>query len=210
MVAAHKYRLARVAAIAVLAAFAIRCAGHARSSAGFWFEERAFTLPADTTSVLGGPLRPEDIDEIEQAAFLELPRIFSGLNVDMTHRQDAVWRVSVVKNVQVQGGSPAAGGSIQLGGFGGRGSVGFVTLATTAVRYAPAGISRHDLLHAIGLGIARAAAHEFAHQMLGGAMPDDKTNSDSYEYFSADRASQYFGTLRWVAAWPLLQKKLNR
>ena len=61
----------------------------------------------------------------------------------------------------------------------------------------------------VGRGIGRAAAHEIGHQILGRAMRDDKTDIDSYEYFSADRNSQYFGTLHWTTALPLLQQKLS-
>jgi hypothetical protein len=196
-------------ALTVLTVSATTCAGHTAPSAGFWFAERTFTLPAEATARLGGPLRSAEIDDIEKTARVELARAFSGLTVDLTDRQDARWRVSVVNTVFAPGASPSAGGSLEFGAFGGQGSVGFATLATIAIRYAPDTASRQDLLDGIGRGIGRAAAHEFAHQILGKAMIDDRADSDSYEYFSADRASQYFGTLHWMSSGPLLREKLG-
>lgn len=192
------------------AVFLAGCSGTSRPAAGFWFEERAFTLASDDAHKIGGPLRPEDIDEIERLSRAELERAFSEFHVDITSRRDAHWRVSVVSTLAGDGAPPAAGGSIQFGGFGGRGSVAFVTLATLAIRRVPSGASRPEMLAGIGRGIGAAAAHELAHQMLSRAMADDTTDIDSYEYFSADRTSQYFGQLHWAAARPALQKVLNR
>ena len=183
--------------------------GHAPPTAGFWFEDRAFTLSADSLRRLGGPLGPEDIDTIEAVSRADLAQAFSGLPFTITGAHHAHWRVSVVNTVSAPGALAPAGGSVQLGALGGGGSVGFVTLATNAIRYAPDAASRKDILRAIGHGIAGAAAHEFGHEILGRAMRDDRSDRDSYEYFSADRASQYFGTLHWTAAWPLLQQQLG-
>lgn len=197
------------ATIATCAAIVSGCSGRTRPSAGFWYEDAIVVLAGDSTGKLGGPLGAEDVEEIRKVSRDELARAFSGLNIDITSRQDARWRVSVVSSVPVAGAPPAAGGSIQLGGLGGRGSVAFATLAAIAIRYAPAGASRHEMLNGIGRGIGRAAAHELAHQILGKDMHDDQTDVGSYEYFSADRKSQYFGNLHWVASWPKLQQKLQ-
>jgi hypothetical protein len=159
---------------------------------------------------LGGPLLPEDFQEIKDTSRRELAGAFSEFNIDVTDRRDTHWRVSVVPLLSVKGVPAPAGGSIELGGLGGSGSVGFVTLAAMAIRHAPAGASRREMLEGIGRGIGRAAAHELAHQILGKGMRDDTADPDSYEYFSADRASQYFGTLHWAAAGPLLKQKLGR
>ena len=82
-------------------------------------------------------------------------------------------------------------------------------LARSAVDNAPGGASRQSLIDGIGRGIGRAAAHEFAHQILGPAMQDDRTDLNSYEYFSSDRQAQFYGELRWISARPLLQKRLG-
>jgi hypothetical protein len=84
-----------------------------------------------------------------------------------------------------------------------------VILAVNAVHHAPSGASRGIIVEGIGRGIGRAAVHEFAHQILGPEMRDNRTDQDTYEYFNADRASQYYGELRWTTAWPLLQDKLG-
>jgi hypothetical protein len=186
------------------------CSARSAPSAGFWFADRSFTLPADCVTKLDGPLSAEDIDVIENRSREELDQAFSGFNIHITDRQDAHWRVSVVKSVTVHQMQPVAGGSLELGSLGGSGSVGFVFLAELAVRHARDNASRGDMLDGIGRGIGAAAAHEIAHQILGGAMRDDRTQTDSYEYFSADRASQYFGTLHWTAARPLLQQRLGK
>jgi hypothetical protein len=116
----------------------------------------------------------------------------------------------VVDIVPRLGALPSAGQSFSLGALGGTGSVGFHTLARSAVDNAAAGASRQSLIEGIGRGIGRAAAHEFAHQILGPAMQDDRTDLNSYEYFSSDRQAQFYGELRWVSARPLLQKRLGR
>ncbi len=131
---------------AALIVFASACAIDRRPSAGFWFTERAFVLSTDDTSALGGALRADDVDRIERVARTELVQAFSGLRIDITDRQDAMWRVSVVKIVTAPGTPAAAGGSVELGGFGGSGSVGLVTLAANAIRYAPEGASREQML----------------------------------------------------------------
>lgn len=201
-------RAACVGVIVVCGGLLFGCSRSTRPSAGFWFEDGTVTLALDDTNRLGGPLRPEDIDEIEKIARVELLRAFSEFNIDITDGQNARWRVSVTTTIAVGGVLPPAGGSVQLGGLGGRGSVALATLATIAVRRAPHGASRREMLEGIGRGIGCAAAHELAHQVLGKAMREDKADIDSYEYFSADRTSQYFGRLHWAAARPLLQEKL--
>ena len=62
----------------------------------------------------------------------------------------------------------------------------------------------------IGRGIGSVAAHEFAHQILGGVAVHDDTDENSYEYPSPDRASQYYGELHWTIAQPLLHQKIGR
>jgi hypothetical protein len=192
------------------AMFLAACSHQMHPTAGFWYEDRVFALAASDTNRLGGPLAPDDIAEIERISRAELIRAFAELNIEISDRRDAHWRVSVVPQLSVKGVPPPAGGSIELGGLGGGGSVGFITLATMAIRHAPSGATRREMLEGIGRGIGRAAAHEIAHQILGKDMRDDTTDINSYEYFSADRASQYFGTLHWAVARPMLRQKLSR
>jgi len=106
-----------------------------------------------------------------------------------------------------------AGQSRVFGPLGGSGSVAFAILAHNAIEYAPAGASRQQIVEGIGKGIGRAAVHEFAHQALGLdnlSLLDNRTDPDSYEYGNADRRSQYYGELRWTAAWPVLVERFGR
>ena len=61
---------------------------------------------------------------------------------------------------------------------------------------------------AIGRGIGGAAVHELTHQLLPRAPIHDSRDPASYEYRSAARAEQYYGTLRWDIARPLLERRL--
>lgn len=178
-------------------------------SAGLWYDDGAFVLPHDISTRLGGTLRPDEVALIKKVSSTELERAFFGLRIKVTGRRDAFWRVEVLDLVPRMGGLPSAGQSFSLGALGGTGSVGLRTLAQSALDYAPAGTQRQGVIEGIGRGVGRAAAHEFAHQILGPAMRDNHTDPNSYEYFSADRQSQFYGELRWVSAWPLLRQKLG-
>jgi hypothetical protein len=115
--------------------------------------------------------------------------------------------VVVVQTVPNRAG-PIAGTSRPLGPLGGIGAVDFMLIARKAIQYAPAGASRREIVEGIGRGIGMVAVHEFAHQILGTAgLHNDDENS--YEYHSPDRASQYYGELRWTTARPVLQRKLG-
>ena len=193
----------------VAAAGSSACSANTPPSAGFWYEDGAFTLPADLASRLGGPLAPGEIETIKRVSLDELRQAFARLRVTVTAAPPALWKVRVVDVVPQQGGLPTAGQSMSLGVMGGNGWVGFQTLTLSAVNHAPAGTVRRQVIEGIGRGIGRAAAHEFAHQILGRAMPDDKADSGSYDYFTSDRPSQFYGELHWAGAWPLLQQKLT-
>ena len=186
------------------------CSTGTPPSAGFWYEDGAFALPADLTTRLGGPLQSDDVLAIKRVSSAELDRAFSGLRVAVSDRRDTLWRVRVVSIVPNPGALPSAGQFSGLGVLGGNGWLGFQTLAQSAIDRAPPGTSRQGVIEGIGRGIGRAAAHEFAHQILGRAMPDDRSDPNSYEYFTSDRHAQFYGELRWNSAWPLLQQKLRR
>jgi hypothetical protein len=104
---------------------------------------------------------------------------------------------------------PVAGASLGMGLLGGRASLGFNTLAANAVHYAPPGAAREAIVEAIGRGVGRAAVHELAHQITSGLSMDNRTDEESYEYFSADRPSQYYGELRWTTAGPILRERIG-
>ncbi|HEY6362464.1 MAG TPA: hypothetical protein VIX63_15230 [Vicinamibacterales bacterium] len=179
------------------------------TTAGFWYEDDAFTLPEDVVSRLGGPLTSSDIEVIQRVSRFEIERAFSGLRIAVTGRRTGFWRVQVLPSVDWRRRVPVAGASFGMGPLGGRASLGFITLAINAVRYAPAGASRQEIVEGMARGVGRAAVHEFAHQITGGILLDNRTDKNSYEYFSADRASQYYGELNWTTAAPVLREKIG-
>jgi hypothetical protein len=143
----------------------------------------------------------------------ELTDAFRGLDVRLSDRKDARYRVRVVQELhdlrlRRQVSIPAESWSVS--GFGGQGAVSFSWLASSAVAYAPEGATRPAIIEAIGRGIGRAAVHEFVHLILPNAQIHDSTDIQSYEYASAARREQYFGDLRWNLAWPLLQRRVGR
>lgn len=208
----------RAGAVAVVAALALVGvlrwqAKQASTSAGFWFAPGPFALISNDEARLGGPLTADDLLTIESVARREVRRAFDGMRLNVIDDPDAFWRVEVVQDLPAPDGpwvGPPSGAaeSYVLGPLGGRGSVSFMSLAQYAVRFAPAGATRDDVLAGIGRGIGRAAAHEFAHQIIvgNGHNPDDVA---SYEYPHADRAEQYYGELHWTTARESLLKRLG-
>jgi hypothetical protein len=194
-------------------------ASSATIEAGFWWDDAPFALSPDDATKIGGPLTADELETIEAISRDEVRRAYADLRINITDRQGAFWRVAVV-------GAPLtmtrnrttypfsfAGQSRVFGPLGGSGSVAFAILAHNAIEYAPAGASRQQIVDGIGRGIGRAAVHELAHQALGLdnlAYLDNRTDGDSYEYANADRPSQYYGELRWTAAWPVLVQKFGR
>jgi hypothetical protein len=166
----------------------------------FWFDDGAFNLPSIHAERIGGPIDDFERAEIESIARTELRAAFLGLRVMFSADRDAFYRVRVVNDL----GSGAAGQSHVLPPLGGQGAVSFRVLAGRAIAYAPPGSDRATVIEAIGRGVGRAAVHEFAHQMLRGLNIHASSDDLSYEYASADRSAQYYGSLRWDAAWPAL------
>ena len=76
--------------------------------------------------------------------------------------------------------------------------------------HAPAGADRAAIIDGLGKGIGRTAAHEFAHQILPHVNIHASKDTDSYEYSSSDRASQYYGTLHWDFARPQPEVVIGR
>lgn len=178
-------------------------------TAGFWYEGGGFALPAETTARLGGPLTTDEIAAIEAISRAEVQRAFAGLRLRLTPDKNAFWRVVVLQDLHGRGPLPNAGQALGWGPLGGLGSVGFAVLAANGVQFAPGGATRQSMIAGIGRGIGRAAAHEFGHQILGMAAVHNHTDEDSYEYYTSDRRSQYYGELHWTTSWPLFQAKVG-
>jgi hypothetical protein len=167
---------------------------------GFWFDDGAFALASMHAERLGGPIDDRERVEIESIARAELRTAFVGLRVVVSEDRHAFYRVRVVNDL----GSSAAGQSHVLPPLGGQGAVSFQALAGRAIAYAPPGSDRAAIIKAIGRGVGRAAVHEFAHQIVRDRNIHASADDLSYEYASADRRAQYYGSLRWDRAWAAL------
>lgn len=209
--------IATVAVIAMAATIAVR-ASHATIDAGFWWADAPFRMSADDAVKIGGALTADELMSIQAISRAEVRRAFADLRINITDQRQAFWRVVVTASPLTMTRNrttypfSAAGQSRVFGPLGGFGSVAFAVLAHNAIEYAPAGASRQRIVDGIGKGIGRAAVHELAHQALGVASVaylDNRTDEDSYEHANADRRSQYYGELRWTAAWPVLQEKFG-
>ena len=173
--------------------------------AGFWFEDVSYESPGV------GSLTPEDLETIGIIARAELIEAFSGLRFALSQRRDATYRVRVVQQLldnRFRRHVEVAGHSLGITGLGGQGAVSMSFLASSAVAYAPADVTRAELIEAIGRGVGRAAVHEFTHQLLPRASIHS-TNIHSYEYTSAARPEQYFGDMHWDLALPLLRQRFG-
>ena len=177
--------------------------------AGFWFENVTFDLPHLQAAGYGGPLTGEEQQTIEDVALFELRRAFAGLRIRFSDDRQARYRVSVVQQYPEGRGTGAAGQSRVLRPLGGNGSVNFLMLASQAISHAPPDSDRATIVHGIGTGIGRAAAHEFAHQIIAGAPIHDSKDDRSYEFAFSSRPGQYYGEMHWDIGWQPLVDKLG-
>jgi hypothetical protein len=200
--------IAAVIAAVLLGTMLQRLGSRPAAQAGFWYEEFPFTFSEGFTAALGGPLTDAEIAAIKRISRAELEHAFSGLNVGLSDSRDAFWRVRVRQSLDRKRGQrlPNAGETMFLGPFGARSEVNFLEVVAAAIAHAPPGASRQTLIEGIARGTGRAAAHELAHAILGtaGAM-DNSTDANSYEYFTHNRPSQFYGELHWSDARALQQ-----
>jgi len=201
-------RCAGIAAV-VVALGLPSCARDRVAEAGFWFDRVTFDLPVGDVERIGGPVRPAEQRQIESIARAELATAYAGLRIRFTTQPPAAYRVSVVQDIPGRA-LPVAGASRRLPLGGGIGEVSFRTLGSQAVANAPADASRALIIEAIGKGIGRTAAHELAHQLLDHVNLHDTKDPDSYENGISNRPSQFYGTLHWAFARPLLAKTLGQ
>lgn len=151
-------------AIGVLAVLCAGCNASTRSvTAGFWFE------PTSYKSAAIGTMTADDLVTIDAIARSELRDAFRGLNIVLSDRRDAPYRISVIQDIRddrLKRQMSVAGASRAVAGFGGSGAVSLAYLAAAAEVYAPEGASRATIIDAIGRGIGRVAVHEFTHLFL--------------------------------------------
>ena len=165
------------------------------------------------SSLLGGAISANDMATIETVARAELAAAFQGLRIAITDRRDARYHVRVVQELLLPMTTRkiyVAGSSHAVAGFGGSGAVSFSYYASGALVYAPPHATRSELIDAIGRGLGRGAAHEFAHQLLSGHALHHTSDQGSYEYYAASRTQQYYGPMHWDTAGPVLAKRFGR
>ena len=181
-------------------------------SAGFWFDENVVYAAAYPERI-GGPLTEAEHRRVREVARAEVERAFAGFRVRITDRRNAFYRVRVAQVLtfefrQAGRWSGAAGQSNVFGPLGGYGRVSFYVLSSQAITHAPPGATRAEIVDAIGRGIGRAAVHEFAHQILPHGPMHTSQDDASYEYWTSNRAAQYYGDMHWSVAYPKLQDRL--
>jgi hypothetical protein len=172
---------------------------------GFWFEPVSYE-----SRVLGGSLSAADVDAIARVAREELAIAFDGFRITLSDRRDARYRVRVVQELvsAAMHRKTWIAGHTFVSGFGGAGEVSFLYFASGAQVYAPPDLPRSELIAAIGRGIGRGAAHEFAH--LIGYASHASSDRGSYEYHAASRSEQYFGPMHWQEAGSVLEKRIGK
>jgi hypothetical protein len=193
----------------VVALGLLSCVRDRVAEAGFWFDRVTFDLPVSDVERIGGPIRPDEQSQIESVARSELEAAYTGLRIRFTGQPAGFYRVSVVQDIPGRM-LPVAGASRRVPFGGGVGSVSFRTLGAQAVANAPRDVDRSRIIAAIGKGIGRTAAHEFAHQILVSVNLHDTKDVDSYENGVSDRPSQFWGTLHWAFAKPHLEAQLGK
>ena len=178
---------------------------------GFWYEEFPVTFSAPVTAALGGPLTASEVDTIKQISREELTHAFSGLKVAFTDSRRVPLTVVVQLSIQRRKGQrlPNAGETFAMGPLGSRSVIDFTEVLMAAMAHAPAGTTRQQLVSGIGRGVGRVAVHELAHGILGAGAMDNQTDDHSYEYFTHNRASQFYGKLHWARAWPVLVERVG-
>jgi hypothetical protein len=201
------------AAVAIVAILCVMLFRTARTGidVGFWYEEFPFTFSAPTTAALGGPLTPAEIEAIKRTSRDALTHAVSGLKVAVTNSRQSPWTVAVHLSLEPRKGQklPNAGETFAMGPLGSRSVVHFTEILMAAVAHAPEGTTREQLIAGIGRGVGRVAVHELAHGILGAGAMDNQTDDHSYEYFTHNRPSQYFGELHWARAWPVLVERIG-
>lgn len=207
-----KWRIgfAAVAIVGLLCVLLFRAAGRG-VDVGFWYEEFPFTFSPAVTAALGGPLTASEIDAIKHISRDELTHAFSGLKVRFRGGREARRTITVQLAIQRRKGQrlPNAGETFAMGALGARSVIDFTEVLMAAIAHAPAQITRQQLVEGIGRGVGRVAVHELAHGILGAGAMDNQTDDHSYEYFTHNRPSQYYGELHWAHAWRVLVERVG-
>jgi hypothetical protein len=177
---------------------------------GISFDALTYGPTEAMVTTIGGPMTTGDFAAIERTAVAEVAAAFAGLRLRVSGRREAQYRVRVVQDLHHPMAwnypGPAAE-SRGIAGLGGQAAVSFRMAVGNAIAYATDSTTREEMIDAIGRGIGRAAVHELAHMLLPHVQLHDSNDSASYEYGSAYRREQYYGSMHWDFAGPLLKQR---
>ncbi|HEV8210109.1 MAG TPA: hypothetical protein VGP77_08320, partial [Vicinamibacterales bacterium] len=81
-------------------------------TAGFWYEDIAFALPAPAAEKLGGLLTDAELATIKTISRAEVERAFAGFRIRISDDHASFWRVAVVPSLPRRGPLPNAGESM--------------------------------------------------------------------------------------------------
>jgi hypothetical protein len=182
-------------------------AGDHIATAGFWFDDVTFAVPA--LDARGQPLTGDERAQIERSAHDACAAAFAELRLDVTPARTAHYRVRVVQQFAPRKWGFAAAESRAFGAFGGDGAIDFQQMADAAVSLAPPGTSRAELVEAIGRGIGRVAAHELAHQILPRRDLHQSRDRSSYDAGNVYDPAQFYGPMHWDLAGSWLRDALG-
>ena len=177
---------------------------------GFWFHDVSFEMPLPIAGRFS-PITEPERQTIESLAWSELRSAYAGLRITFVDSPHVRYSVRVLQRPpgNTRLGKYAAGESYSIGVLGGMGILNFEALASLALANAPPDADRITIIEGIGRGLGRAAAHEFAHQLLSGVNLHESPDRASYEYRTVDRVAQFYGPIYWDFAAPLLLQRLG-
>ena len=168
-----------------------------------------FDLPVGDVDRIGGPIRPEEQSQIESIARAELETAYAGLRIRFTGQPRAsiasassrIFLAVACRWPEPRGALPSAAASAPS------------TFGRWATRLSPmrrATPIAPRIIEAIGKGHrphrrARIRAPDSRHVNM-----HDTKDPDSYENGISNRPSQFYGTLHWAFARPLLAQTLGQ
>ena len=205
-------RTAYIASLILAGSCAAACqtigSGNRTIPAGFWFEGLTPAAIAVVNERLITPLTAEELRAIESIARRELQIAFDNTRLHFSESRASVYSVRVVPQLKLPRTLPSAGESLSFGGTRGNGAVNFNTVAISAIAFTTESTDRETVVNAIGRGVGRTAAHEFAHQILGPSDMDGTADLLTYEHADL-RHEHFFATLHWGPAAERLRQRVG-
>ena len=69
------------------------------ATAGFWYSNDTFALPAHAAEKLGGPLTGAELESIKQTSRAEVEHAFAGMKVNITYAPPGATRQTIVDGI---------------------------------------------------------------------------------------------------------------